>query len=153
MKAWRVGKDVDGVAVGYVGVELSFVGANFLKAIASWAGRRFLRGHFHELFACPIEDSGCGNGFGEGGIPAESEFSEKFFDKAVGVTGEDSEGISADVGWASRAEFNDDVAGIFFRSLFVEEAILADVGREGMIPSEGRGGRFRGGDGCGHGKG
>jgi hypothetical protein len=153
LKAWRVGKDVDGVAVGYVGVELGFVGTNFLKAISAWASRRFLRGHFDKLFACSIEDGCSGDSFGEGGIPAESEFSEKFFDKAVGVTGEDSEGISADVGWASRAEFNDDVAGIFFRSLFVEEAILADVGREGMIPSEGRGGGFRGGDGCGHGKG
>ncbi len=150
MKAWRVGKDVHGVAVGYIGVEFGFVGTNVLKAISAWAGRRFLRGHFHELFACPIEDSGCGNGFGEGGIPAESEFSKKFFDKAVGVTREDAKGISADVGWASGAEFNDDVAGIFFRSLFVEEAILADVGGERMIPIEGGSGGLGGG---GHGNG
>jgi hypothetical protein len=114
LKAWRVGEDIDGIAVGYVGVEFGFVGANFLKAISAWAGRRFLRGHFHKLFTRPIEDSGCGDGFGELGIPAESEFSEKFSDEAIGVTREDSEGISANVGGASGAEFNDNVAGIFF---------------------------------------
>ena len=71
-------------------------------------------------------------------------------DEAVGVTRKDSERISANVGRASGTEFNDDVAGIFFRSLFVEEAILADVGGEGMIPIEGRGGGLSGG---GHGDG
>ena len=150
LKARRVSEDIHGIAVGYVGVEFDFVGANFLKAIATWAGRRFLCCHFHKLFARPIQDSGCGDGFGELGIPAQSEFSEKFSDEAVGVTREDSEGISANVGGASGAEFNDDVAGIFFRSLFVEEAILADLCGEGMIPIEGRGGGLGGG---GHGNG
>jgi hypothetical protein len=83
-------------------------------------------------------------------IPAEAEFSEKFVDEVVGVAREDSKGISANVGGASGAEFNDDVAGIFFRSLFVEEAILADLCGEGMIPIEGRGGGLGGG---GHGNG
>jgi len=150
LKAWRVDEDIHGIAVGYVGVEFGFVGANFLKAISPWAGGRFLRGHFHKLFARSVEDGGRSDGFGEGGVPAESEFSEKFFDEAVGVTREDAKGISANVGGTSGTEFNDDVAGIFFRSLFVEAAILADVGGEGMIPIEGRGGGLSGG---GHGNG
>jgi hypothetical protein len=114
LKAWRVGEDIHGIAVGYVGIEFDFVGANFLKAIATWAGRRFLRGHFHKLFACPIEDGSGGDGFGKVSIPAEAEFSEKFFDEVVGVTGEDSKGISANVSGASGTEFDDYMAGIFF---------------------------------------
>jgi hypothetical protein len=150
LKAWRVGEDIHGIAVGYVGVEFDFVGANFLKAITTWAGRRFFCCHFHKLFARPIEDSGCGDGFGELSIPAEAEFSEKFFDEVVGVTGENSKGISANVSGASGTEFDDYMAGIFFRSLFVKEAILADLGGEGMIPIKGRGGGLGGG---GHGNG
>jgi hypothetical protein len=83
-------------------------------------------------------------------IPAQSEFFEKFFDEVVGVARDDSKGISANVSGASGTEFDDYMAGIFFRSLFVEEAILADFGGEGMIPIEGRGGGL---GGSGHGTG
>ena len=75
METLSIGKDIDGIAVGDVGVQFGFVGANFLKAIPAWAGGRFFRSHFHKLFACPVEDGGSGDGFGEGGVPRESELS------------------------------------------------------------------------------
>ena len=75
LEALGIGKDIDGIAVGHIGVQFGFVGANFLKAIPAWAGGRFFRSHFYKLFACPVEDGGSGDGFGEGGVPRESEFS------------------------------------------------------------------------------
>lgn len=68
-------------------------------------------------------------------------------DEAVGVTREDAEGIAADIGRSSGTQFDDDVAGIFIRALFIKEAIFADVGGVGMIPSKGRGGGLGGGGG------
>jgi len=126
-----------------------FVGTEGLELVADRAGGLVGDG-FDELFARAVEDDGGGEDFAEGGVAGEAEFLEEFVDEAVGVAGDDAEGVAADVGGAGGAEFDDDMAGVLGGAFFIQVGVFAQAGGEGVVAVKRGGGGLGGRGGLGH---
>lgn len=72
---------------------------------------------------------------------------DEFTDQRFGVPRQDAEGIATDVLRTRGASFDDDVAGIFARTLLVESAIFTKPRGKRVLPTESR----LGSRGFGHG--
>jgi len=123
MNPRSITKNIDHIPVENVVIERFFVGNDVLKSLLCRA-HNFFRHSSNKLFPHTVEDGRGRNGFVQGSVGLKAQRFDEFTDQRFGVPRKDAEGIATGVRRTRGAQFDDDVAGIFARTLSVESAIF-----------------------------
>ena len=123
MNSRSITKNIDHIPVENIAIELFVVGNDVLESLLCQA-HSFFRHSSNKLFPHTVEDGrGC-NGFVQGSIGLKAQRVDEFANQRFGVPRKDAKGIATGVRRTRGAQFDDDMAGIFARTVSVESAIF-----------------------------
>jgi hypothetical protein len=146
MNSRSITQNIDHIPVENIVVELFVVGENVQESSLYRALSFFCHGS-NKLFSHTVENErGC-DCFVQGSLVLKAHRFDEFTDQRLGVPRKDAKGITTGIRRTRGAQFDDNVAGIFARTLSVESAIFTKARGKWVLPLASR----LGSSGFGHG--